>query len=109
MRHRRIGATDLAVSEVGLAVGPLVAGPGARSDAEVANLLSAALDLGIGYFGATDSDDDGRAGGRGGGGGPRPPDGVPRAPPFGPAPPPRLGQPPRKGPGQDWSRGLASH
>jgi aryl-alcohol dehydrogenase-like predicted oxidoreductase len=61
MRHRRIGATDLVASEVGLAVGPLVAGPGARSDDEVAELLGAALDLGIGYFGATDSDDDGRA------------------------------------------------
>ena len=61
MRHRRIGATDLVASEVGLAVGPLVAGPGARPDAEVADLLSAALDLGIGYLAATDSDDDGRA------------------------------------------------
>lgn len=61
MRHRRIGATGLVVSEVGLAVGPLVAGPGARPDGEVADLLAAALDLGIGYFGATDSDDDGRA------------------------------------------------
>ena len=60
MRHRRIGATDLVASEVGLAVGPLVAGPGARSDDEVAELLGAALDLGIGYFAATDSDDDGR-------------------------------------------------
>ena len=61
MRHRRIGATDLMVTEVGLAVGPLVAGPGARPDGEVADLLSAALDLGVGYFAATDSDDDGRA------------------------------------------------
>jgi aryl-alcohol dehydrogenase-like predicted oxidoreductase len=61
MRHRRIGATGLVVSEVGLAVGPLVAGPGARPDGAVADLLAAALDLGIGYFGATDSDDDGRA------------------------------------------------
>jgi aryl-alcohol dehydrogenase-like predicted oxidoreductase len=61
MRHRRIGATDLVASEVGLAVGPLVAGPGGRPDGEVADLLRAALDLGIGYFAATDSDDDGRA------------------------------------------------
>ena len=61
MRHRRIGSTDLVASEVGLAVGPLVAGPGARSDEEVAGLLAAALDLGIAYFGATDSDDGGRA------------------------------------------------
>jgi aryl-alcohol dehydrogenase-like predicted oxidoreductase len=61
VRHRRIGSTDLVASEVGLAVGPLVAGPGARSDEEVAGLLAAALDLGIAYFGATDSDDGGRA------------------------------------------------
>jgi aryl-alcohol dehydrogenase-like predicted oxidoreductase len=61
MRHRRIGATDLVASEVGLAVGPLVAGPGARPDGEVAELLRAALDLGIGYLAATDSDGDGRA------------------------------------------------
>ena len=61
MRHRRIGSTDLVASEVGLAVGPLVAGHGARSDEEVAGLLAAALDLGIVYFGATDSDDGGRA------------------------------------------------
>jgi aryl-alcohol dehydrogenase-like predicted oxidoreductase len=61
VRHRRIGSTDLVASEVGLAVGPLVAGPGARSDEEVAGLLAAARDLGIAYFGATDSDDGGRA------------------------------------------------
>jgi aryl-alcohol dehydrogenase-like predicted oxidoreductase len=61
VRHRRIGSTDLVASEVGLALGPLVAGPGARSDEEVAGLLAAALDLGIAYFGATDSDDGGRA------------------------------------------------
>ena len=39
MRHRRIGSTDLVASEVGLAVGPLVAGPGARSDEDAAGLL----------------------------------------------------------------------
>jgi aryl-alcohol dehydrogenase-like predicted oxidoreductase len=61
MRHRRIGTTDIVVSEVGLAVGPLVAGPGARPDLEVGDLLSAALDLGIGCFAAIDSDGDGRA------------------------------------------------
>jgi aryl-alcohol dehydrogenase-like predicted oxidoreductase len=61
VRHRRIGSTDLVASEVGLAVGPLVAGPGARSDEELAGLLAAALDLGIAYFAATDSDDGGRA------------------------------------------------
>ena len=61
MRHRRIGTSDLVVSEVGLAVGPLVGGPGARPDEEVAGLLAAALDLGVAYFGASDSDDGGRA------------------------------------------------
>jgi aryl-alcohol dehydrogenase-like predicted oxidoreductase len=61
VRQRRIGSTDLVATEVGLAVGGLVAGPGARSDEDAAGLLAAALDLGIGYFGATDSDDDGRA------------------------------------------------
>jgi aryl-alcohol dehydrogenase-like predicted oxidoreductase len=61
VHHRRIGSTDLVVSEVGLPLAPLVAGPGARSDEDVADLLGAALDLGVGYFAATDSDDDGRA------------------------------------------------
>jgi aryl-alcohol dehydrogenase-like predicted oxidoreductase len=61
VRQRRIGSTDLVATEVGLAVWPLVAGPGARSDEDVSGLLGAALDLGIGYFAATDTDDDGRA------------------------------------------------
>jgi aryl-alcohol dehydrogenase-like predicted oxidoreductase len=61
VRHRRIGSTDLVVSEVGLAVWPLVAGPGARSDEAAGDLLGAALDLGVGYLAATDSDDHGRA------------------------------------------------
>ena len=61
MRQRRIGSTDLLASEVGLAVWPLVAGPGALPDEEAAGLLAAALDLGVGYLAASDSDDDGRA------------------------------------------------
>jgi aryl-alcohol dehydrogenase-like predicted oxidoreductase len=61
VRARRIGSTDLVASEVGLAVWSLVAGEGARSDEDAAGLLGAALDLGIAYFEATDSDDDGRA------------------------------------------------
>jgi aryl-alcohol dehydrogenase-like predicted oxidoreductase len=61
VRHRRIGSTDLVASEVGLPVWSLVAGKGARSDEDAAGLLGAALDLGIAYFEATDSDDDGRA------------------------------------------------
>jgi aryl-alcohol dehydrogenase-like predicted oxidoreductase len=61
VRQRRIGSTDLVASEVGLAVWSLVAGPGARSDEDAADLLRAALDLGIAYLAATHSDDDGRA------------------------------------------------
>jgi aryl-alcohol dehydrogenase-like predicted oxidoreductase len=60
LRHRRIGSTGLVASEVGLPVWSLVAGEGARSDEDAAGLLGAALDLGIAYFEATDSDD-GRA------------------------------------------------
>jgi aryl-alcohol dehydrogenase-like predicted oxidoreductase len=61
VRHRRIGSTDLVASEVGLAVWSLVTGERARSDEDAAALLGAALDLGLGYFEATDSDDNGRA------------------------------------------------
>jgi aryl-alcohol dehydrogenase-like predicted oxidoreductase len=61
VRHRRIGASELVASEVGLAVWPLVAGAGARSDEAAVDLVAAAVDLGVGYFAATDSDDDGRA------------------------------------------------
>ncbi|HSO56170.1 MAG TPA: aldo/keto reductase [Actinomycetes bacterium] len=61
MRRRRIGSTDLEASEVGLAVWSLVAGEGARSDEAAAGVLGAALDLGMTYFEATDSDDGGRA------------------------------------------------
>jgi len=107
MRSRRIGATDLVASEVGLAVGPLVAGPGARPDAEVADLLGAALDLGIGYFGACDSDDDGRAerllgaavrGHR---------DEVTLSTTFGYDTTPRLWEPAPGAPRHDWSPGFA--
>jgi aryl-alcohol dehydrogenase-like predicted oxidoreductase len=61
VRRRRIGSTDLVASEVGLAVWSLVAGEGARSDEDAAGVLGAALDLGVAYFEATDSDDGGRA------------------------------------------------
>jgi aryl-alcohol dehydrogenase-like predicted oxidoreductase len=61
VRHRRIGSTDLMASEIGLAVWQLVAGTGARSDEDATDLLAAALDLGIAYFAATDSDGHGRA------------------------------------------------
>ena len=107
MRHRRIGSTGLLASEVGLAVGPLVAGPGARSDEEAAGLVAAALDLGIAYFAATDSDDGGRAeellgravrGHR---------DEVTVATTFGYDTTPRPWEPPGEGPRHDWSPAFA--
>jgi aryl-alcohol dehydrogenase-like predicted oxidoreductase len=107
VRHRRIGSTDLVASEVGLAVWPLVAGPGARPDEDVAGLLGTALDLGIGYFAATDTDDDGRAerllgaalGGRR--------DEVTVATTFGYDTTPRLWEPTPRGPRHDWSADFA--
>jgi aryl-alcohol dehydrogenase-like predicted oxidoreductase len=107
MRHRRIGATDLVVSEVGLAMGPLVAGPGARPDGEVADLLRAALDLGIGYFGATDSDDDGRAERLLGAAVRAHRDEVTVATTFGYDTTPTLWEPASRTPRQDWSPGFA--
>jgi aryl-alcohol dehydrogenase-like predicted oxidoreductase len=103
VRHRRIGSTDLVVSEVGLAVWPLIAGPEARPGEDVADLLGAALDLGIGYFAATDTDDDGRAerllgaavGGRR--------DEVTVATTFGYDTTPRLWEPTSRAPWHDWS------
>ena len=107
MRHRRIGSTDLVATEVGLAVWPLVAGPGARPDEDVAGLLGAALDLGIGYFGATDTDDHGRAERLLGAalGGHR--DQVTVATTFGYDTTPRLWEPTPRGPRHDWSADFA--
>jgi aryl-alcohol dehydrogenase-like predicted oxidoreductase len=107
MRQRRIGSTDLVASEVGLAVGPLVAGPGARSDEDVAGLLGAALDLGIGYFGATDSDDDGRAERLLGEVLPRHRDEVTVATTFGYDTTPRPWEPAPTQPRHDWSADFA--
>lgn len=107
MRHRRIGSTDLVASEVGLAVWSLVAGEGARSDEDAAALLAAALDLGVAYFEATDSDDHGRAeellgqavrGHR---------DEVTVATTFGYDTTPRPWDPPSAGPRHDWSAEFA--
>jgi aryl-alcohol dehydrogenase-like predicted oxidoreductase len=103
VRHRRIGSTELVASEVGLAVWPLIAGPEARPDEDAADLLEAALDLGIGYFAATDTDDDGRAerllgaavGGRR--------DEVTVATTFGYDTTPRLWEPTSRAPWHDWS------
>jgi aryl-alcohol dehydrogenase-like predicted oxidoreductase len=107
MRQRRIGSTDLVASEVGLAVGPLVAGPEARSDEDVEALLGAALDLGVGYFAATDSDDDGRAERLLGAVLRRHRDEVTVATTFGYDTTPRPWEPAPTGPTHDWSPGFA--
>jgi aryl-alcohol dehydrogenase-like predicted oxidoreductase len=107
MRQRRIGSTDLVASEVGLAVGPLVAGPEARPDEDVAGLLGAALDLGIGYFAATDSDDGGRAERLLGDVLPRHRDEVTVATTFGYDTTPRPWEPTPTQPRHDWSADFA--
>jgi aryl-alcohol dehydrogenase-like predicted oxidoreductase len=107
VRHRRIGATDLVASEVGLAVGPLVAGPAARPDEEVAGLIAAALDLGVGYFAATDSDDEGRAERLLGAAVAGHRDEVTVATTFGYDTTPRLWEPRPASPRHDWSPGFA--
>lgn len=61
MRYRRLGATDLEVSEVGVAVGTWTGGGSPRRDEEVEHLLRRALDLGITFFDLEDiGGDDGR-------------------------------------------------
>jgi aryl-alcohol dehydrogenase-like predicted oxidoreductase len=103
VRRRRIGSTDLVASEVGLAVWSLVAGPGARPDEDVAELIGAALDLGIGFFAATDSDDDGRAERLCGQVVGRHRDEVTVATTFGYDTTPRLWEPAPEAPRHDWS------
>jgi len=62
MRYRRLGATDLEVSEVGVAVGTWTGGRSPRPDDEVEHLLRRALDVGITFFDLEDAGggDDGR-------------------------------------------------
>jgi aryl-alcohol dehydrogenase-like predicted oxidoreductase len=63
LRYRKLGSTDLEMSEVGMAVAGLTGGQGPRADEDVLRLLRAALDLGITFF---DTKDVGGAdGGRG--------------------------------------------
>jgi aryl-alcohol dehydrogenase-like predicted oxidoreductase len=107
LRHRRIGSTELLASEVGLAVWPLVAGPGARSDEDVAGLLKAALDLGVSYFGASDSDGDGRAEELLGPAARGQRDEVTVATTFGYDTTPRPWEPPPTTPRHDWSAAFA--
>jgi aryl-alcohol dehydrogenase-like predicted oxidoreductase len=62
VRHRKLGSTDLEVSEVGVAVAPLTRGRAPLADEDVLRLTRAALDLGITFFDAEDAGgDDGRA------------------------------------------------
>jgi len=103
VRHRRIGSTELVASEVGLAVWPLIAGPEARPDEDVADLLGSALDLGIGYFAATDTDDDGRAERLLGAAVGARRDEVTVATSFGYDTTPRLWEPTPSAPRHDWS------
>jgi aryl-alcohol dehydrogenase-like predicted oxidoreductase len=103
VRHRRIGSTELVASEVGLAVWPLIAGPEARPDEDVADLLGSALDLGIGYFAATDTDDDGRAERLLGAAVGARRDEVTVATTFGYDTTPRLWEPTPSAPRHDWS------
>ncbi|HZC98843.1 MAG TPA: aldo/keto reductase [Actinomycetes bacterium] len=55
MRYRRLGGTDLEVSEVGVAVAALTGGLAPWADEDVLRLLRAALDLGISFFDAKDA------------------------------------------------------
>lgn len=61
MRYRRLGATDLEVSEVGVPVATWTGGRAPRPDEEVERLLRWALDLGVTFFDLEDAGgDDGR-------------------------------------------------
>ncbi len=94
-------------SEVGLAVWSLVAGEGARTDEDAAAVVGAALDLGVAYFEATDSDDDGRAEELLGQAVRRHRDVVTVATTFGYDTTPRPWAPATAGPRHDWSASFA--
>jgi aryl-alcohol dehydrogenase-like predicted oxidoreductase len=58
MRYRRLGATDLEVSEVGVAVTEWTGGGSPRPDEQVERLLRQALDLGVSFFDLEDAGGD---------------------------------------------------
>jgi aryl-alcohol dehydrogenase-like predicted oxidoreductase len=61
LRYRKLGSTDLEVSEVGVAVAALSGGPAPRPDEDVLRLIHRAFDLGITFFDVEDAGgDDGR-------------------------------------------------
>lgn len=60
LRYRKLGSTDLEVSEVGVAVSALTGGRAPRTDEDVLRLLRAALDLGISFFDTKDAGGDER-------------------------------------------------
>jgi aryl-alcohol dehydrogenase-like predicted oxidoreductase len=59
LRYRKLGTTDLEVSEVGVAVAALTGERAPRSDEDVRSFLRRALDLGITFFDAEDVGGDG--------------------------------------------------
>ena len=62
MRYRKLGSTDLEVSEVGFPVAAWTSGTSARPDEQVEQMLRRALDLGVTFFDMEDAGgDDGRA------------------------------------------------
>ena len=60
MRYRRLGDTELEVSEVGLAVWPLCTDAWKGSDDEALALMRKAYDLGVNFFDAADVDGSGK-------------------------------------------------
>ena len=58
MRYRRLGSTDLEVSEVGFPVAAWTAGTSARPDEQVGLMLRRALDLGVTFFDMEDAGGD---------------------------------------------------
>ena len=60
MKYRRLGDTELEVSEIGLAVWPLSTDAWRGSDEEALASLKKAYDLGINFFDSADVDGHGK-------------------------------------------------